>query len=99
MPRPCFLDHGEILGADREDMVRTAEHFPSSDTTVGLGRSFASNHWARVSGVVDADCKVRRDLSTVFAERATALLGEDNAFDSRSCATGDTGPRQFALIA
>ncbi len=87
------------FGADWEDMVRNAERFPSSDTTVGLGRSFAWNHWARVNGVVDADFKVRRELSAVFAARAAALLGEDNAFDSRSCGAGGAGPQQLALIA
>ena len=87
------------FGADWEDLVRNAERFPSSNTTVGLGRSFAWNHWARVNGVVDQDFKVRRELSAVFAQRAAALLGEDNALDSRSCGAGDTGPRQLALIA
>jgi len=87
------------FGADWEDLVRNAERFPSSNTTVGLGRSFAWNHWARVNGVVDADFMVRRDLSAVFAERAAALLGEDNALDSRGCGSGEDSPRQLALIA
>ena len=87
------------FGADWEDLVRNAERFPSSNTTVGLGRSFAWNHWARVNGVVDADFMVRRDLSAVFAERAAALLGEDNALDSRGCGSGEDSSRQLALIA
>ena len=55
------------FGADWEDLVRNAERFPSSKTTIGLGRSFAWNHWARVNGVVDGQFKVRRELSEQFA--------------------------------
>ncbi len=87
------------FGADWEDLVRNAERFPSSNTTVGLGRSFAWNHWARVNGVVDGQFKVRRELSGVFAERAAALLGEDNALDLRSCGSEELGPRQLSLMA
>ncbi|MHB1814689.1 MAG: hypothetical protein ACYCUE_07660 [Steroidobacteraceae bacterium] len=79
--------------------MRNAERFPSSNTTVGLGRSFAWNHWARVNGVVDGQFKVRRELSEQFAARAAALLGEDNALDSRGCGAGEDSPRRLALIA
>lgn len=48
------------FGAAWEDLVRTAERFPSSSTTVGLGRSFAWNQWAWVNGVVDGEFRVRR---------------------------------------
>ncbi len=51
------------FGADWEDLVRNAERFPSSNTRVGLGCSFAWNHWARVNGVVDGDFKVRLVLT------------------------------------
>ncbi len=87
------------FGADWEDLVRNAERFPSSNTTVGLGRSFAWNHWARVNGVVDGEFKVRRELSEQFAARAAALLGEDNALDARWAGADGEGDRQLALIA
>ena len=87
------------FGADWEDLVRNAERFPSSKTTVGLGCSFAWNHWARVNGVVDGEFKVRRELSEQFAERAAALLGEDNALDARWAGADGDGDRQLALIA
>jgi hypothetical protein len=41
------------FGASWEDMVRNAPSFPSTSTTVGLGRGFAWNHWARLNDVVD----------------------------------------------
>lgn len=48
------------FGVSWDDMVRNADRFPSSNTTVGLGRSFAWNQWARVHGVVDDRFRVRR---------------------------------------
>lgn len=74
------------FGATWEELVRGADRFPSTSTTVGLGRSFAWNQWARVNDVVDADFRVRRGE----ADRARfALLSDtqrdaDNALDSRS---------------
>lgn len=73
------------FGADWEDLVRNADRFPSSKTTVGLGRSFAWNHWARVNDVVDENFKVRRENKARFLDMAAALRGDDNAFDARSC--------------
>lgn len=48
------------FGASWETLVRHADRFPSTSTTVGLGRSFAWNQWARVNGVVNDDFRVRR---------------------------------------
>lgn len=48
------------FGASWEDLVRNADRFPSSNTTVGLGRNFSWNQWARVNDVVDDDFRVRR---------------------------------------
>jgi len=48
------------FGASWEELVRSADRFPSSNTTVGLGRNFSWNQWARVNGVVDDDFHVRR---------------------------------------
>lgn len=74
------------FGATWEDLVRTADTFPSSSTTVGLGRSFAWNQWARVNDVVDAEFRVRRTRAdrARFAMLSDALRNTDNALDSRS---------------
>ncbi len=76
------------FGATWEDMVRNADSFPSSKTTIGLGRNFAWNHWARVNDVVDADFNVRRDEVSVarFHRQANALREADNALDARATA-------------
>lgn len=74
-----------VFGATWEELVRTAKSFPSSTTTVGLGRSFAWNQWARVNDVVDDEFRVHR---TEAARARFALLSDglkhvDNALDSR----------------
>lgn len=71
------------FGASWEELVRNADSFPSSNTTVGLGRSFAWNQWARVNGIVDDDFKVIRSERSRFIAMSDALRGADNAFDSR----------------
>lgn len=72
------------FGASWEDMVRNADSFPSSNTTVGLGRSFAWNQWARVNDVVDSAFNVHRDRREQFLAMSEAMRGSDNAFDRRS---------------
>lgn len=74
------------FGATWEELVRNAESFPSSNTSVGLGRSFAWNQWARVNGVVDSEFNVLRGSHdrARFAAMADALREPDNALDSRS---------------
>nr|WP_218821428.1 hypothetical protein [Sphingomonas laterariae] len=72
-------------GASWDELVRTADRFPSSNTTVGLGRSFARNQWARVNDVVDEQFRVRRGPSdrARFRLRAATLRKSDNALDGR----------------
>jgi hypothetical protein len=72
------------FGATWEDLVRNADSFPSSNTTVGLGRSFAWNQWARVNKVVDTDFRVRRNMRATFLAMAEGLREADNALDARS---------------
>lgn len=72
------------FGASWEDLVRNADSFPSSNTTVGLGRSFAWNQWARVNNVVDEQFRVRRGQRETFLAMSDALRGADNALDARS---------------
>lgn len=76
------------FGASWDELVRTADRFPSTSTTVGLGRSFAWNQWARVNGVVGGDFRVRRDPESRsrFLRLAAAARDEDNAYDARAIA-------------
>lgn len=63
------------FGASWEELVRNADRFPSSNTTVGLGRNFAWNQWAWANGVVDDDFRVRHGASdrARFLARAAEL--------------------------
>lgn len=72
------------FGASSEDLVRDGESFPSSNTTVGFGRSFAWNQWARVNEVVDDSFRVRRSDKRRFIAIADAMRGSDNALDRRA---------------
>ncbi|WP_312922001.1 hypothetical protein [Stutzerimonas nitrititolerans] len=74
------------FGASWEELVRNADSFPSSNTTVGLGRSFAWNQWAWANEVVDESFNVRRDPASQerFAILSNSLRDADNALDSRS---------------
>lgn len=74
------------FGASWDEIVRTADHFPSTSTCVGLGRSFSWNQWARVNNVVDDDFKVLRceAYRDRFMLLSNSLRDPDNAFDSRS---------------
>lgn len=61
--------------------MRDADRFPSTNTTVGLGRSFSWNQWARVNGVVDKAFRVRRGETdrARFLARAAELRQSRNA--------------------
>ena len=72
------------FGSSWEEMVRDAPSFPSTKTTVGLGRSFAWNHWARLNGVVGDDCTVIRGQRRRFIRLAQQLQADDNALDARA---------------
>lgn len=74
------------FGASWDEVVRTADRFPSTSTTVGLGRNFAWNQWARVNDVIDADFRVKRSAEDHdrFCRLASRLAGDDNALDSRA---------------
>jgi hypothetical protein len=72
------------FGDTWENLIRNADRFPSSNTTVGLGRQFAWNQWARVNKVVNDDGTVIMDPAECLA-RAHELRQNDNALDQRSC--------------
>ncbi len=74
------------FGATWLDTVKSGGRFPSSTTTVGLGRSFSWNHWAISNDVADSDFVVKRDPAdrARFALLADLLRSDDNALDGRS---------------
>lgn len=76
------------FGASWDELVRTADRFPSTSTTVGLGRSFSWNQWARVNNVVGEDFRVKRGEADRARFRALAdqFRGNDNALDRRAAA-------------
>jgi len=99
LERALFLERNALIGrhsrfdeiefgATWEELVRNADRFPSSNTTVGLGRSFAWNQWARVNGVVDHAFRVKCTEAdrARFLALAAQLSNDDNALDARSVA-------------
>jgi hypothetical protein len=76
------------FGKSWDELVRTADRFPSTSTTVGLGRSFAWNQWARVNQVVDDTFRVKRGEAdrARFLALADQLRRGGNALDTRAAA-------------
>lgn len=62
-----------------------ADQWPQVDITVGLGRSFAWNHWARVNGVCDAAGRVIMDRDECLARADKLKAQGGNAADLRTC--------------
>lgn len=68
------------------ETVKNADSFPSSKTTIGLGRKVAWVQFAIVNGIIDRDTfKVDRSNLDFFVEMAAELRGDDNALDVRTC--------------
>lgn len=78
------------FGASWDELVRTADRFPSTSTTVGLGRSFSWNQWARVNDVVDDAFRVKRGAAdrARFLELSDHPRRDDNALDTRHRPSG-----------
>jgi hypothetical protein len=82
-----FIDEA-TYGKEWEEFIsKPADQWPTTAITVGLGRSFAWNHWARENGIVD------RSNGTFIGDRAECLRRSDelkaaggNAADRRACA-------------
>lgn len=76
------------FGASWEHLVMNSSRFPSTTTTVGLGRGFSWNQWARTNDVADTDFIVKRDAQSRNRFIAMAELlrgqGQDNAEDIRN---------------
>jgi hypothetical protein len=73
-------------GKDWEEFVaKPAEQWPTTSITVGLGRTFAWNHWARLNGVVDEAGHFVGNRAELLA-KADELRGlGGNASDARTC--------------
>lgn len=68
------------------ETVIDADSFPSSKTTVGLGRKVSWLQFAIQNSIVDPDTfKVDRDNLESFVATADELRGSDNALDVRTC--------------
>lgn len=68
------------------ELIGDEKRWPSRKTTVGLGRSFAWNHWARINDVVDPYGRVIREKSQYFLDKSRELQKDGgNAMDERVC--------------
>ena len=83
------------FGDSWEALVKNADRFPSSKTTVGLGRSFAWNQWAHANGVVDENFRVRTGSEDRerFLAMADKLRDAGNALDARASGHAPSPPR------
>lgn len=73
------------MGAGFMELIGSGDRWPSTKTTVGLGRTFAWNHWARMNGVCDSDGKVIMDpvKCLELSDELKAETGGGNAADRR----------------
>jgi hypothetical protein len=66
---------------------KPADQWPTTSITVGLGRAFAWNHWARENGIVDRATGEFVENSTRYLAKAEQLKAAGgNAADLRTCA-------------
>jgi hypothetical protein len=72
---------------DWEEFVnKPADQWPTTSVTVGLGRTFAWNHWARINQVCDQAGKVKPDPERYLAKAAELKGDGGNASDAaRPC--------------
>ncbi len=89
LERALELEHKAMLGkhsrwgsdectygkAWEEFVSKPADQWPTTSITVGLGRSFAWNHWARVNQIVNEKGKVVADPELCLA-KAAELKGD-----------------------
>lgn len=73
------------MGAGFMELIGSGDRWPSTKTTVGLGRSFAWNHWARMNNVCDSNGKVNRDPARYLAQAEKLKASGGNAADLRTC--------------
>ena len=68
-----------------EFINKPADQWPTTSITVGLGRSFAWNHWARENGIVDVDGSFIADRDECLAKAEALQAAGGNAADTRTC--------------
>ena len=73
------------MGAGFMELIGSGKRWPSTSTTVGLGRSFAWNHWARMNNVCDSNGKVIADPDWCLAQANRLKAKGGNAADLRTC--------------
>jgi len=73
------------MGAGFMELIGSGKRWPSTSTTVGLGRSFAWNHWARMNAVCDSNGKVIADPDRCLEQAAKLQASGGNAADLRTC--------------
>jgi len=70
-----------------EFVNKPADQWPTTDITVGLGRSFAWNHWARENGIVDRKTgEFIGDQAELLRRSNELQAAGGNAADLRVCA-------------
>jgi hypothetical protein len=73
-------------GKDWEAFVnKPADQWPTTSITVGLGRTFAWNHWARVNQICNAEGRVIADPAKLLAKAEELQANGGNAADRRTC--------------
>jgi hypothetical protein len=73
-------------GKDWEEFVnKPADQWPTTSITVGLGRTFAWNHWARVNRIVNSEGRVIASQEWLLAKADKLKAGGGNANDTRTC--------------
>ena len=86
-------DDCEYDEAWEELINEPADRWPQTGITVGLGRSFAWNHWAREQGIIDRASGEFVHNSERYLQEAEALkAGGGNAADNRTCGAVEVEP-------
>ena len=73
------------MGAGFMELIGSGKRWPSTSTTVGLGRSFAWNHWARMNKVVNDEGRVIASPEWCLARANQLKAKGGNAHDQRTC--------------
>lgn len=68
-----------------EFVNKPADQWPTTSITVGLGRTFAWNHWARVNQITNAEGRVTADPAQLLAKAEELQAQGGNAADRRTC--------------
>jgi hypothetical protein len=81
-----FIDEATYGKAWVEFVKKPAKQWPTTSITVGLGRSFSWNHWARENGIVTRDGEFIENSARYLAKADDLKGSGGNASDARRCA-------------